>query len=138
MRERLARFFYGRNGYDQMAKFCLWFSLILIIVSIVFTQFISPVVGNIIWYVGFICLIYCYFRALSKNIYKRQRENQWFLNKTSRIRAYFKLQKDRIKFGKNYSFFKCPSCKCVLRVPKGKGKIKIKCHKCGEIFIKKT
>ena len=33
-----------------------------------------------------------------------------------------------------YSFFKCPSCGTVLRVPKGKGRVRITCKSCGNVF----
>ena len=36
------------------------------------------------------------------------------------------------------SGFRCPGCGTLLRVPKGKGKIKIVCRKCGNSFIKHT
>ncbi len=35
----------------------------------------------------------------------------------------------------NYNFFTCPRCRAALRVPKGKGRIKITCPKCGEKFL---
>ena len=39
---------------------------------------------------------------------------------------------------KTHAFFKCPQCGKELRVPRGKGKIRIKCPNCGEQFIRKT
>ncbi len=33
---------------------------------------------------------------------------------------------------------KCPKCGITTRVPKGKGKIRITCPKCGEIFQRKS
>ena len=39
---------------------------------------------------------------------------------------------------KEYRIFKCPKCGQKLRVPRGKGKIAIRCRKCGEEFIRKT
>lgn len=39
---------------------------------------------------------------------------------------------------KTHAYFTCPKCNTQLRVPKGKGKIKITCPKCGEQFIKRT
>ena len=33
-----------------------------------------------------------------------------------------------------YCFFKCPQCGTVLRVPKGKGHIRITCKCCGHVF----
>ena len=39
---------------------------------------------------------------------------------------------------KDYKFFTCPSCRTTLRVPRGHGKIKIVCTKCGNSFTGKT
>ena len=44
------------------------------------------------------------------------------------------LHRDR----KNYSYFSCPSCRTLVRVPKGKGNIRITCPKCGETFVRKS
>ncbi|MBO7290333.1 MAG: hypothetical protein J6U62_02605, partial [Bacteroidaceae bacterium] len=43
----------------------------------------------------------------------------------------------RIK-DRSHRYFRCPNCKQTVRVPKGQGKINIRCPKCGESFIKKT
>lgn len=39
---------------------------------------------------------------------------------------------------KDYKFFTCPYCRAMLRVPRGRGKIKIVCKKCGSSFIGKS
>lgn len=49
-----------------------------------------------------------------------------------------KAKKERKESKKKYKYYKCPKCKTELRVPRGKGKIKIKCPKCQEQFIKRT
>lgn len=46
--------------------------------------------------------------------------------------------KERWKQRKDYKFFTCPSCKAVMRVPRGRGKIRIVCHKCGNTFMGKS
>ena len=43
--------------------------------------------------------------------------------------------KERWVQRKDYKFFSCPSCHTNLRVPRGKGKIKIVCRKCGTSFM---
>ena len=35
-------------------------------------------------------------------------------------------------------YYKCPKCKQLVRVPRGKGKISITCPRCKEKFVKKT
>ena len=137
-RDRIARFFYGRNGFDQFSRFLTWITLSLLLLSMIFNRFINATVGSVFWIAGMLTMIYYFFRTLSKNIYKRQLENQRYLRFSGRIRSWLSLQHDRLKFRKDYAFFTCPSCRTVLRVPKGKGKIKIKCQKCGEMFIRKT
>ena len=46
-------------------------------------------------------------------------------------------QKRRFSERKEYRFYRCPVCKKELRVPRGKGKIRIKCP-CGNAFTKRT
>lgn len=55
--------------------------------------------------------------------------------------AWARLQRDRAarkKYGKDFKFFKCPQCGHTLRVPKGKGKIKITCPNCSNRFEAKS
>ena len=49
-----------------------------------------------------------------------------------------KALKERWVQRKDFKFFQCPSCHAVLRVPSGRGKIKIVCRKCGNTFIGKS
>ena len=49
-----------------------------------------------------------------------------------------RIKKDRKESEKIYKYYRCPKCNTELRVPRGKGKIKIKCPKCQEEFIKRT
>ena len=44
----------------------------------------------------------------------------------------------RLLTDKQYRYFRCPGCRQVVRVPRGKGKINIRCPKCSRQFIKKT
>lgn len=66
------------------------------------------------------------FRMLSRNTYKRYRENRKYLRFVERI-------KDR-----EHRQFDCPRCHQTVRVPRGKGKIAITCPRCKEKFIRKT
>ncbi len=131
MKDRLQRFMYGRYGNDNLNRFISISALLFSILSI-FTK------GAIANSLTFLLLFLCFFRMLSKNIYKRQQENLSYLRIKNEITNYFKRTKLHISQRKTHRFYKCPSCKLKLRVPKGKGLITISCPKCKDSFNKKT
>lgn len=83
-------------------------------------------------------VIYAYVRIFSRNISKRYDENQRYLAKTQKIRTWINKQKSLRQQRKIYHIYTCPGCKQKIRVPKGKGKIEIRCPKCGTTFVKKS
>ena len=71
-------------------------------------------------------------------LYHRQRENAAFLGLTRNWRERWSGARDRFRQRKDYRFFRCPSCRTWLRVPRGKGKLNITCRHCGERFTRST
>lgn len=134
MRERFTRFMVGRNGNDQLNAFLLGVAVVLLIAGI----FFGGAVQGVLRLLGFAILILIYFRMFSRNVYKRQEENGKYLRIRYRVFAKLKALKERWVQRKDYKFFHCPSCHAVLRVPRGRGKIKIVCRKCGNTFIGKS
>jgi hypothetical protein len=134
MRQKLSRFMYGRYGIDELSKFLSYACLALIFLSVFFRDaarfvlFLPAIAG----------LIYSYYRMFSKDFSKRRQENAKYLHLKSRFDNWRRLRLHMWKQRKEYRFFKCPSCRAVLRVPKGKGKIRIVCKKCGSAFEKKS
>lgn len=137
MKEKLMRFMQGRYGVlDAFGKFLLIAGLVLAFVLQLLAG--DHMIGVIFYLLGWACLIYAYFRMFSRNVRKRYDENVRFLNKTARIRGFFKGQKNLMAQRKEYHIYTCPGCKQKIRIPKGKGKIEIRCPKCGATFIKKS
>ena len=95
-------------------------------------------VSMLLYIFGWGVVIYCYFRIFSRNVQKRYAENQAYLMKTYKIRNWFQNQKNIWQQRKVYHIYTCPSCKQKIRIPKGKGKIEVRCPKCGTTFIKKS
>lgn len=125
---RIRRFFSGRNGFDTIAKVVLFPSLVLMFIS----GFIPLTWLRYVLYVlSLIGCFYGYFRIFSRNLYKRQKENDAF-------REYFHVRKLKWKERKAFRYYRCPKCKAWLRVPKGRGKITITCRSCRTRFDKKT
>ena len=134
MKQKFAKFMYGRYGLDELSKFLSTLSLLVLIASLFLTQTVKTVV----FAAAVALLVYAYFRIFSKNYEKRRAENKVFLERRQRITERFRLRRDMWKQRKEFKFFKCPSCKAVLRVPRGKGKIRVVCKKCGTAFERKT
>ena len=131
MKEKLIRFMYGRNGVDSLGKFVLAISIIVMLLA-GWTDSLIPS------YLSWIGIIYLYFRMFSRNIYKRSSENQWYLNKSYKIRTFFYRQKNLLLQRKTHHIYKCPTCRQKIRVPRGKGRIEIRCPKCNTRFIKNS
>ena len=130
MKEKLIRFMIGRYGVDQFSRFLMVVTLVLMLLGI-FTH-------HIVYYIGFAGMIYMYFRIFSKKWDKRRAENQWYLRKSYAIRNWFDKKKKMWQLKKTHKIFKCPTCKQKIKVPKGKGKIEIRCTKCDTKFIKRS
>ena len=129
-RRRSAAFMAGRNGNDQFNLFLLVVELVLIIVS--------SFTGGAMYLLVLALLVYIYFRMLSRNLYKRQDENNRYLRAKYKLQSRLRLLGERWKQRRDYKFFVCPSCRATLRVPKGRGKIKIDCRNCGTSFTGKS
>lgn len=128
MKEKLRRFFSGRNGADSLSSTLAWGSILVMLVS----SFIG--IGWLRWILYLLSLfgiIYAYFRMFSRSLEKRQAENRDFVTWKKQVRQRWQQRK-------THKFYRCPKCRTVLRVPKGKGKLSITCRSCGEKFIRKT
>lgn len=131
MREKFYRFMSGRNGADQFSRFLSYLALALIAANM-FAR------STVLWALGLAALIWAYFRIFSRNVARRREENGRYLQLQYKVTGGLRNWRDRVKQRKYYAFFRCPSCRAMLRVPKGKGRIRVTCRKCGSAFEKRT
>ena len=131
IRVSLTRFMSGRYGADQLGMTMLWISLAMSIIGSLSGLGVLTLLADAL-------LIWMFFRMLSKNRYKRQHENQMYLQKTYTVRKGVSEWINRVKNSKKYRYFTCPQCKKRLRVPRGVGSITITCKGCGNKFDKKA
>ena len=130
MRDKIYRFMQGRYGTDDFYKFLFWVALIGIVINWFFkSQLLSFAVTLI--------LVYAMYRVLSKNHSARYAENQRYLQATAKIRYWFDQQKKLMEERKYHHIYTCPKCRQKIRIPKGKGKIMIRCPKCHHEFQKR-
>ncbi len=134
MRQRMARFMIGRNGTDQLNLFLMILCLVLMVLGAIFRGGIGSFLNG----VALALLILSWFRMLSRNLPRRRAENAQYLRRRYEVTGWFRKQKTRWDQRRDYRFFTCPSCHTTLRVPKGRGKIRIVCRKCGSSFTRKS
>lgn len=130
-RQSFSRFMYGRYGMDQLSRFLSYVVLALIII----TFFLH---NRLLYTIALVGIVYIYYRMFSRNISRRSAENEKYMKYHYRCMTKFNQLRACIKDSKTHRIFKCPSCGQKIRVPKGKGRISIKCPKCRIEFIKKT
>ena len=119
----LRRFMEGRYGSDKLNNVILGAAMVTVILALFIR---NPLVNLIAHGVAYALMFWSIFRTLSRNTYKRYRENRKFLQ-------FFDRLKDR-----DHRYFDCPKCRQMVRVPRGKGKISITCPRCREKFVRKS
>ena len=117
-------FMLGRYGSDKLNVALLVSGIVLMLLGSILGKFTTW--AGVFTLLSYLVLIWCMFRMYSRNIDARRRENAAFLN-------FFNHIKD-----KEHRYYRCPKCHQTVRVPRGRGKINIRCPKCGEQFIKTT
>lgn len=123
---KLQSFMYGRNGYDSLSRALSWVSIILIFLSVILP---------ILYPLALVSFIWSLFRTYSKNIAARRRELAFY---EKHFGLTFKRLSNMWRDRKTHRYYKCPSCKAYLRVPKGKGEIIITCPNCKTKIEKRT
>ena len=131
MRRFLHRFMVGRYGPDHLS------------IALIVLAFIMSLINAVLWYAPLLYISYfifglTLFRMLSRNIPRRRAENDKFIRYWWPIKTKVKVFLQKIKDMRKYKYLKCPTCKITLRVPKGKGKIRITCPRCWEWLISET
>ncbi len=127
----LQRMMMGRYGLDQL-------SIALLVIAVVLNVLAGWTNTALLSIFSVVFMVLGVWRMFSKNINKRREENFKFQQIYYKTINFFRQEKNKFNTRKTHKYFKCPSCKNTLRVPRGKGKIYITCPKCGERFIGKT
>ena len=130
---RLRNFMNGRYGIDQYSIGLLVISAIIFAIVRILPRFLG-----FLSILGYIPIAIYMYRALSKDIYKRQQENYKFIQLKNSLLMNLSKAKNKLKDIKSFKYFNCPQCSQKLRVPRKQGKITITCPKCKNIFKGKS
>ena len=131
LKEKFLRMMAGRYGTDQFSRFLSFLALGLMIVNLFLRS-------GILWLLGIAVLVFVYIRFFSRKHEKRRKENERYVQLEYKLTSGARNWLDRQKQRRDFVFFRCPACHAMLRVPRGKGKIRVTCRKCGNAFERKT
>lgn len=127
---RFQQFMIGRYGQDELSRFLLILSLILLVLSSILRFVPVPFLHFLVYLLAMAALLWCTVRMFSRNIPARQRERDRFLRMTGKVTTWFRLHRRMWRERKTHRFFKCPSCRAVIRVAKGQGEVDVGCPRC--------
>ena len=129
-----------RNGVDELNNLLMLTGFIFVTVALFSKKWqfvlIEVTIGTI--FIGI-----CYMRVFSKKLEIRQRENAVYMKYMGcvvRFADYLLLcVKMKIKSitDTEHVYFVCSQCKQIIRLPKAKSKVSIRCPKCGHTFIRR-
>ena len=143
-RVKFDSFMARRNGPDAIARDVLALAIVLFVLGVVTGE------GARTFFVtlGIVAFVYMYWRIFSTNIAARRSEDETYSRKRAEVLAKvggpFKSAAKRGQTAatrakdREHRYFECPKCHQTVRVPKGAGKVKVTCPKCGEKFEKKA
>ena len=141
------------RGLDELNRAMLIAALVLSIIG----MFLSSVGGwiRIVFTgLGAVLLVLMVVRMTSKNTAKRYQENLKYLTAETAVKDWFrrtfhkkgaagqtyarrgKRARKNPTFSemRQYKYLICPQCARRLRVPRGKGRIRVTCTNCGNVF----
>ena len=128
---RLYRFMAGRRGMDQFSMALYVAGLVLYILALFTRIGLFNLLSLAAW-------IFAIYRAFSRNIARREKENRWFLSKYQPLKKRVSQAWVRFKNRKIYKYYRCPKCKSWLKLPRNVGEKTVTCGHCGATFIKKA
>lgn len=130
-RKKLERLMIGRYGVDSFSRFLMISVLVLLVL-----QLFLPQRG--LYFLALLLFAYNYFRIFSKNASARFRENECYRKYQFCFTEKMKVWTQKAKEARKYHIYRCPGCGQKLRIPRGKGKIQIRCPKCHAEFVKRS
>ena len=117
----------GRNGADELSGACANVAVVLVVVDLVARSTWVSVVALLL-------LAYSWFRISSKDVTARARENAAASKAAGPVLAWLANPVAAAREARLYKHLTCPSCGQRVRIPRGKGKVRITCPKCHTRF----
>lgn len=128
---KIRQFMQGRCGPDELTYALYAAAAVLLVLGLItgIGLFSS---------LALVALIWAAYRMLSRNYAARDAERAKWSEIRGFIRDEISLLKSRWRDRKTHKYFRCPSCRQPMRVPRGKGSVKVTCPRCGNRITRKT
>ena len=130
-RNTIMRFMQGRYGTDKLNSFLFWTYLVIWVVGLLFR---GGIVSRVLSLVATIIAVVVLYRTLSRNIVRRQAENERFLRLWTPIGGWFRRQFLRVRDIRRWRYRQCPRCSANLRLPVKRGRRTVTCARCNSQF----
>lgn len=131
LRNSLMRFMAGRYGTDKLNNVLFWTYMVLWVVQMFVPR---GVVGWVLSALGTMIAVVLIWRTLSRNIPRRQAENERFLRLWTPLAAWFRRQGVRLRDIRRWRYRTCPYCSARLRLPIRRGRRTVTCSRCNSQF----
>lgn len=131
IRESMMRFMAGRYGTDKLNNVLFWTYMLLWILQMFFRR---GVVGWVLSMLGTVIAVVLIWRTLSRNIGRRQAENERFLRLWTPIAMWLRRQFTRLRDIRRWRYRTCPYCSAQLRLPIRRGRRTVTCSRCNSQF----
>ena len=129
--QRLRELMRGRNGADDLALVSVTVAIIIAVINLFAkTRVLSAL--------GLALIIYGVWRTFSTNRDQRRAENAAFMKRLGPVAAWVRNPKSALAEARSFKHAKCPTCGQGVRVPRGKGKIRVTCPTCGTRFDERS
>lgn len=121
---KMAQWMMGRYGIDQLTQ-----ALMIAGCAVVLVNFFAH--SGVLSTIALLLMGWGLFRCYSRNIAARAKELAKYQELMVKPKVWWRLTNKKWVNRKTTLYFKCKGCGSVLNVPKGKGKLRVTCPKCG-------
>lgn len=135
--------FQGRYGNDHLNRALSVAAIVLVLIGMFLPRY--SIVGLAFSAISVVLIVWMIVRMFSRNFSARAAENAkflaWWVPFKNKFRAFFSRNSARtaghnptFEERRKYKYFICTQCAQRLRVPRGKGKLRVTCTRCGNKF----
>ncbi|MGI6755115.1 MAG: BRcat domain-containing protein [Atopobiaceae bacterium] len=129
--DKITEWLRDRNGVDVISNISVAVAILVIVINLF-------VHASTLSLVAIALLLYAGFRISSRNVNARREEVEHLMVILGPAAAWVKDPKAAMKEAKEYRHLSCPTCGQRVRVPRGKGKVRVTCPKCKNKFDAKA